>query len=72
MQDIHVDQEDNAMERRLWAYSNDFGWFAVDPSACDYDEDKVDTVAPVLEAETKHALMQKAAAENYEIVMWLE
>jgi hypothetical protein len=60
------------MERRLWAYSNDFGWFAVDPEACDYHGDQVDTIPPILEADTKHALMQKAEATDYEIVMWLE
>ena len=60
------------MEHRLWAYKNDSGWFAVDPAACDYDEDQVDTVGPVIEADTKHALMQKAEGEGFEIVMWLE
>ena len=60
------------MERRLWAYTNGFGWFAVDPSECDYDEDQVDTAEPVLTADTKHALMQKAEAEGFVIAMWLE
>jgi hypothetical protein len=60
------------MDRRLWAYTNGFGWFAVDPESCDYDEEQVDTVEPLLEAETKHALMQQAEEEHYEIVMWLE
>ena len=60
------------MERRLWAYHNDFGWFAVDPAASDYEEDRVDTVEPVLQADTKHALMQKAEEQGYDLVMWLE
>jgi hypothetical protein len=60
------------MERHLWAYGNDFGWFAVDPTACDYNQDQVDTAVPVLEADTKHALMQRAEEAGYEIVMWLE
>jgi hypothetical protein len=60
------------MARRLWAYRNDFGWFAVDPEACDYEEDKVDTVPAVLEADTKHDLINTAEAEGYEIAMWLE
>jgi len=59
-------------EHRLWAYKNDSGWFAVDPSTCDFDEDQVDTVGPVLAAESKHALMQKAEEADFEIVMWLE
>ncbi len=42
------------MERRLWAYHNAFGWFAVDPEECDFDEDKVDEARTVLEATTKH------------------
>ena len=60
------------MEHRLWAYSNDFGWFAVDPSACDYDQGQVDTIEAVLEADTKHELMVKAEQEGFEIAMWLE
>jgi len=60
------------MDRRLWAYNNEFGWFAVDPAACDYDEDRVDTVEPVLQADTKHALMQKADEAGFELAMWLE
>ena len=59
-------------EHRLWAYKNDAGWFAVDPSTCDFDEDQVDTVGPVFAAESKHALMQKAEEADFEIVMWLE
>jgi hypothetical protein len=60
------------MENRLWAYSNGFGWFAVDPSECDYDEDQIDSIAPVLEADTKHDLMHRAEMEGFEIAMWLE
>lgn len=60
------------MEGHLWAYGNDFGWFAVDPAACDDNQDQVDTVVPVLEADTKHALMQRAEEARYEIAMWLE
>jgi hypothetical protein len=60
------------MEHRLWAYSNGNGWFAIDPEACDFDEDRVDTVEAVLEADTKHNLMQKAAEKGFEIAMWLE
>jgi hypothetical protein len=60
------------MTRQLWAYTNDFGWFAVDPAACDYDADRADTVGPELEADTKHALMQKAEDAGYVITMWLD
>ena len=44
------------MERRLWAYHNAFGWFAVDPEERDFDENKVDEAPAVLEATTKHEL----------------
>jgi hypothetical protein len=60
------------MEHRLWAYHNEFGWFAVDPEECDFDEDKVDEAPAVLEATTKHELMNMAEADNIKIVMWLE
>ena len=60
------------MTHRLWAYRNDFGWFAIDPAACDYAQDRVDTVEPLLTADTKHALMQQAEEAGYDIVMWLE
>ena len=45
------------MTRRLWAYRNAFGWFAVDPEACDYEEDRVDTVEPLLTADTNSLLL---------------
>jgi hypothetical protein len=60
------------IERRLWAYTNGTGWFAIDPETCDYDEDQVDTAEPVLAADTKHALLQKAEEEGFVIAMWLE
>jgi hypothetical protein len=60
------------MEHRLWAYSNGKGWFAIDPAACDFDEDQVNTVEAVLEADTRHNLLQKAAEKGFEIAMWLE
>jgi len=60
------------MGRPLWAYSNDFGWYAVDFEACQYDRAQVDTLPALVEADTKHALMAKAEAVGYEIVMWLE
>jgi hypothetical protein len=60
------------MDHRLWAYSNGVGWFAIDPATCDFDEDQVSTVEPVLEADTKHDLLQKAEEQGFEIAMWLE
>ena len=60
------------MQRHLWAYRNAFGRFAVDPEACEYKEDRVDTVEPVLTADTKHALLQQAEEAGYDIGMWLE
>lgn len=60
------------MARQLWAYGNDFGWYAVDPEACQYDRDQVDRLTALVEADTKHALMAKAEAAGYDIVMWLE
>lgn len=60
------------MERRLWAYHNEFGWFAVDPEECDFDEDKVDAAPTIFEATTTHELMNIAEADNLKIVMWLE
>jgi hypothetical protein len=60
------------MEHHLWAYTNDFGWFAIDPSMCDYDRDKVDTAETMFEAETKHELMNKVEAAGEKIAMWLE
>ena len=71
-EDIQCLSEERKMENRLWAYTNDLGWFAVDPSTCDYDEEQVDSVEAVLEANTKHELMAKAEIEGYEIAMWLE
>jgi hypothetical protein len=44
----------------LWAYSNAFGWYAVDPEECQYDRAQVDT------------LQALAEAAGYEITMWLE
>jgi hypothetical protein len=60
------------MARQLWAYSNAFGWYAVDPEECQYDRAQVDTLPAVVEADTKHALMARAEAAGCEIVMWLE
>jgi predicted ABC-type ATPase len=60
------------MEHHLWAYGNEFGWFAVDPEECHYDRDQVHTAQVVLEADTKHSLMQKAEEEGFVIAMWLE
>lgn len=60
------------MARELWAYSNAFGWYAVDPEVCQYDRTLVDTLPALVEADTKHALMAQAEAAGYEIVMWLE
>jgi len=60
------------MARQLWAYSNTFGWYAVDPEACQYDRAQVDTLPALVEAATKHALMARAEAAGYEIIMWLE
>lgn len=44
------------MARQLWAYGNDFGWYAVDPEACQDDRDQVDTLTAIVEADTTHAL----------------
>jgi hypothetical protein len=44
----------------------------VNPEECQYDRTQVDTLPALLEADTKHALMARAEAEGYEIVMWLE
>ena len=60
------------MERQLWAYRNAFGWYAVDPAACQYDRTQVDALPAMVEADTKHELMAKAEAAGYEITMWLE
>jgi len=69
---VNVNQKGEEMARRLWAYNNDFGWYAVDPEECQHDRNKVDTLTAVIEAETKHALMARAEEEGHEIVMWLE
>jgi hypothetical protein len=60
------------MGRQVWAYHNDFGWYAVDPEACQYDRAQIDTLPALIEADTKHALMAQAEAAGYEIAMWLE
>jgi hypothetical protein len=44
----------------------------VDPEACEYKEECVDTVEPVLTADTKHALLQQAEEAGYDIGRWLE
>jgi hypothetical protein len=64
--------KEERMGRQVWAYHNAFGWYAVDPEQCQYDRAQVDTLPALLEADTKHALMAKAEAAGYEIVMWLE
>jgi hypothetical protein len=60
------------MARQLWAYNNDFGWYAVDPEECQHDRAQVDTLPVLVEADTKHELMAKAEAAGYVIAMWLE
>jgi hypothetical protein len=58
------------MARCLWVYYSDFGWFAAGPAGCDDDEDRIDTVEPLLAADTKHALLQQAEQAGCDIVMW--
>ena len=45
------------MARQLWAYSNDFGWYAVNPEECQYNRAQVDTLPALVEADTKHELV---------------
>ena len=59
------------LERRLWAYHQASGWFAVDPAECDFDEDRVAEATVRFEGQTKEELMRQAEAAQFEIVMWL-
>lgn len=60
------------LERRLWAYHQASGWLAVDPAACDFDEDRVDEAPVRFEGQTKQELIRQAEASHFEIVMWLD
>ena len=48
------------MERRLWIYTNDFGWFAVDPEEYQYNRILVDIAPVILEDDTRDSFMHKA------------
>ncbi len=65
-------EQNGRLERRLWAYPHTSGWLAVDPAACDFDEDRVDEAPVRFEAETKPELIRRAEAADCEIVMWLD